>query len=82
MEVDPARVCELLVGLGDVEVLSLDPPVGLVVGVGAFAEKASWSAMIVMTNSHFRHKNRRHFSCLCHRAGWTGWQQRLIMGVW
>ena len=46
MEVDPARVCELLVGLGDVEVLSLDPPVGLVVGVGAFAEKASWSAMM------------------------------------
>ncbi len=62
--------------------LNLDPPVGLVVGVGASAEKTSWSAMIVMTNSHFHRKNRRHFSCLYHRAGWTGWQQRLIMGVW
>ncbi len=33
MEVDPTRVCELLVGLGDVEVLGVDDDVGLPLGV-------------------------------------------------
>ena len=28
MEVDPTRVCELLVGLGDVEVLGVDDEAG------------------------------------------------------
>ena len=33
MEVDPTRVCELLVGLGDVEVLGVDDDVGAPLGV-------------------------------------------------
>ena len=33
MEVDPTRVCELLVGLGDVEVLGVDDEAGVPLGV-------------------------------------------------
>ena len=33
MECDPTRVCELLVGLGDVEVLGVDGDVGAPLGV-------------------------------------------------